>query len=197
MKAVIIKTLEESDGAFTLIKLKKTILKDSDLTEEDFDTTIEKLINKGKIGYDNEDKYLQLLKKRKSENEEIDDDSKQLASIEKKTKFENDEITKGSKSLKGLYPELWNTGEKLWRENAFDQNYLLANPDGITRIFCGNLNKNVTEEQLRGFIENIVYIKWITDRETQQFYGSTFLEMKDTKAAITAVMKDKQKFLGR
>lgn len=59
------------------------------------------------------------------------------------------------------------------------------------------MNKNVTEDQLRGFIEDIVYIKWITDKETQQFYGSTFLEMKDAKAACTAVMKDKQKFLGR
>ena len=143
MKAVIIKTLEEGDGTFTLKKLKKTVLKDSDLTEEDFDATIEKLMNKGKVGFDCEDKYLKLLKKRKSDNEEIPGESKQLASIEKKMKVENNETTKASKSLKGLYPELWSTGEKLWKENAFDQNYLLQYPDGITRIFCGNLNKKV------------------------------------------------------
>jgi hypothetical protein len=50
---------------------------------------------------------------------------------------------------------------------------------------------------LRSHIENIIYIKWITDKETQQFYGSTFLEMKNSKAAIDAVMKNKQKLFGR
>lgn len=46
-------------------------------------------------------------------------------------------------------------------------------------------------------IDGIVYIKWITDKTTKEFYGSTFIEMRDPKAAITAVMQDGTKFLGR
>ncbi len=42
-----------------------------------------------------------------------------------------------------------------------------------------------------------MYIKWITDKATKEFYGSTFLEMKDPLAATAAVMMDKSKFLGR
>ena len=69
--------------------------------------------------------------------------------------------------------------------------------NSITRVFCGNLNKEVTEEQLRARIPDIVYIKWITDKTTRAFYGSTFLELKDPQAAITAVLNDGSKFLGR
>jgi RNA recognition motif-containing protein len=67
----------------------------------------------------------------------------------------------------------------------------------ITRLFCGNLNKKVTEEQLKQCISGITYVKWITDKATKEFYGSTFIEMKDSQAAITAVLQDGTKFLGR
>ena len=42
-----------------------------------------------------------------------------------------------------------------------------------------------------------MYIKWITDKETGEFYGSSFIEMKDAQAAAAAVMQDKSKFMGR
>lgn len=80
---------------------------------------------------------------------------------------------------------------------SLDQDYLTKNPDGITRLFCGNLNKKITEEELKGCLEGLTHIKWITDKQTREFYGSTFVEMKDTRAAATAVQKDKQKFMGR
>lgn len=48
-----------------------------------------------------------------------------------------------------------------------------------------------------GCLEGITYIKWITDKETGEFYGSSFLEMKDPQAAATAVMQDRTKFMGR
>jgi hypothetical protein len=37
----------------------------------------------------------------------------------------------------------------------------------------------------------------MTDKVTREFYGSTFIEMKDPKAAAAAVMLDKTKLLGR
>jgi hypothetical protein len=50
---------------------------------------------------------------------------------------------------------------------------------------------------LKAFIPGITYIKWITDKETGEFYGSSFLEMKDPSSAAAAVMQDQSKFLGR
>jgi hypothetical protein len=46
-------------------------------------------------------------------------------------------------------------------------------------------------------ISGVSYIKWITDKTTGEFYGSTFLEMKDADSAAMAVMQDKSKFMGR
>lgn len=69
--------------------------------------------------------------------------------------------------------------------------------DSITRLFCGNLSRKITEEELKAYLPGIVYIKWITDKETGEFYGSSFIEMKDPAAAAMAVMQDKSKFMGR
>ncbi len=70
-------------------------------------------------------------------------------------------------------------------------------PHRITRLFCGNLNKKITEEEMKKCIQGITHIKWITDKTTGEFYGSTFLEMKDPDSAAMAVMQDKSKFMGR
>jgi nucleolin len=70
-------------------------------------------------------------------------------------------------------------------------------PYRVTRLFCGNLNKKVTEEELKTRLPGIMFIKWITDKQTGEFYGSSFLEMKDPASAALAVLADKTKFLGR
>lgn len=93
--------------------------------------------------------------------------------------------------------EMWKYGEQVWADGTLDQEYLINNPDGITRLFCGNLKKTITEEQLHNAINGIVFIKWMTDKTTREFYGSTFLEMKDPAAAAAAVLLDKTKLLGR
>ena len=93
--------------------------------------------------------------------------------------------------------ELWRDGEKAWKDGTLNYEYLCSNPDNITRVFCGNLNLKITEEDLKGAISGITYIKWMTDKQTRKFYGSTFLEMKDPKAAADAVALDKTKLLGR
>lgn len=67
----------------------------------------------------------------------------------------------------------------------------------ITRLFCGNLNLKVNEEELKKCINGVKYIMWVTDKSTGQFYGSSFLEMKDPDAAAVAVQQDKSKFMGR
>lgn len=93
--------------------------------------------------------------------------------------------------------ELWKYGEQTWADGTLDQDYLAENPDGITRLFCGNLKKTITEDDLHNAINGITHIKWMTDKVTREFYGSTFIEMKDPRAAAAAVMLDKTKLLGR
>ena len=93
--------------------------------------------------------------------------------------------------------QMWRDGEKAWKDGTLDHSYLTTNPDKITRVFCGNLSLAITEEQLRGAIDGIIFIKWMTDKQTRKFYGSTFLEMKDPRAASNAVLLDKTKLLGR
>ena len=62
--------------------------------------------------------------------------------------------------------ELWKNGEAAWRNNTLEFEYLASNPDKITRLFCGNLNKHITVEQLQEHLPGISYIKWIRDKET-------------------------------
>lgn len=64
-------------------------------------------------------------------------------------------------------------------------------------MFCGNLSRKITEEELKTYLPGIVFIKWITDKETGEFYGSSFIEMKDASSAAMAVLQDKSKFMGR
>lgn len=121
------------------------------------------------------------------------DDHRKRAKQDHSTNNENAEEGIGSGNIK----DLWKNGEQAWRENSLDADYLLRNPDGITRLFCGNLKLDVTEEALRAHIPNITYIRWQKDKTTKEFYGSTFLEMKDPKAASVAVSMDRTKFMGR
>ena len=93
--------------------------------------------------------------------------------------------------------DLSTNGEQAWREGTLPQEYLAANPDHITRLFCGNLKLDVTEEALKELIPGITYIRWQKDKVTKLFYGSTFLEMKDSRAAAKAVSLDGNKFMGR
>ena len=196
MKKDILRLVGENNSkGLSLKKLTKLLELEDD--RDNVESQVDKLVAKGKLAYDGDKIKLAA-----------DNDEVEVVVESKKRKVVEEDATEDTpikisnaatkpKSLKGLYPDLWKSGEQLWRDNGFDHEYLLQNPDNITRIFCGNLNKNVTEEQLKAHIEDITFIKWITDKDTQQFYGSTFLEMKSAKAAVTAVLKDKQKFLGR
>jgi nucleolin len=72
-----------------------------------------------------------------------------------------------------------------------------GNPNGITRLFVGNLPFKVDETSLGEFLPGLTHIKWITDMETGRFYGSSFVEMQDAKSAAAAVSKSGQNLLGR
>jgi nucleolin len=64
-----------------------------------------------------------------------------------------------------------------------------GNPQGVTRLFLGNLPFAVDETMLETFIPGLTHVKWITDKATGKFYGSAFVEMSHSTAAASAVAK--------
>eukprot|EP00578_Thalassiosira_sp_NH16_P016492 CAMPEP_0181107388 /NCGR_PEP_ID=MMETSP1071-20121207/17060_1 /TAXON_ID=35127 /ORGANISM="Thalassiosira sp., Strain NH16" /LENGTH=397 /DNA_ID=CAMNT_0023190901 /DNA_START=87 /DNA_END=1280 /DNA_ORIENTATION=+ len=58
------------------------------------------------------------------------------------------------------------------------------NPQGVTRLFLGNLPFAVSEPTLSTHLRDCVtHIKWITDKLTGKFYGSAFCEVRNSKDA--------------
>jgi nucleolin len=72
-----------------------------------------------------------------------------------------------------------------------------GNPQGVTRLFLGNLPFAVDETSLKTFLPGVTHIKWITDKETGKFYGSAFIEMETSSNAADAVAKAGQQLMGR
>ncbi|KAL7524908.1 hypothetical protein ACHAXR_000770, partial [Thalassiosira sp. AJA248-18] len=64
------------------------------------------------------------------------------------------------------------------------------NPQGITRLFLGNLPFAISEPTLNTHLKDCVtHIKWITDKTTGKFYGSAFIEVRTSKDAATCMSK--------
>lgn len=73
-----------------------------------------------------------------------------------------------------------------------------GNPNGCTRLFLGNLPFKVDEASLNDFLSGgMTHVKWITDTETGKFYGSAFVEVRNSKVAAEAVAKAGTKLMGR
>lgn len=73
-----------------------------------------------------------------------------------------------------------------------------GNPQGVTRLFLGNLPFAVDEASLSSFLPGqVTHIKWITDKETGKFYGSAFCEMDNSRSAVEAVAMSGSKLIGR
>lgn len=73
-----------------------------------------------------------------------------------------------------------------------------GNPTGVTRLFIGNLPFKVDEASLRDFLPGeCTHIKWITDKETGRFYGSAFIEMRNSKDAADAMGINGAELMGR
>ena len=234
IKGAILQLLHGVDGGLTTKKLRRSVLalmgtEANEENQEEFDKTVEKLVEKGKLN-ENDGVYTkpEKVKKEKPEKADKEDkaekvvkDKKRKASAVKEEKEEegdgeepedpDDNAPMKKKRAKDAINnaagysaasaaaniDLSKNGEQAWRDGLLSQEYLSSNPDNITRLFVGNLNRKITEEELRGCFEGVTHIKWITDKQTREFYGSTFLEFKDVKCAAMAVQKDKSKYMGR
>jgi len=73
-----------------------------------------------------------------------------------------------------------------------------GNPQGVTRLFVGNLPFSVDESSMNAFLPGeVTHVKWITDKETGKFYGSAFIEMDTSVNAADAVAMAGSKLIGR
>jgi len=224
MEAKIITLLEELGDGLSRKKLKKLALEEGD--KKEFKAALSSLVASGRVVEDEgnetyslgaveekKEKKEKSKKKRERAEEEEEEEGKgeeqaikskkkkSAVAVEKEEEEEEEEkeVQQGESEDVGTgsVKNLWKNGEQAWRDGTLDAEYLSRNPDKITRLFCGNLSLSVTEEALKEFLPGIVFIKWQKDKVTKEFYGSTFLEMKDPRAAALAVMQDKVKFMGR
>jgi len=63
-----------------------------------------------------------------------------------------------------------------------------TNPQGITRLFIGNLPFSVDETSLNDHLLGaMTHVKWITDKETGRFYGSAFVEIRSAAESSSIV----------
>eukprot|EP00611_Tribonema_gayanum_P027665 TRINITY_DN690_c0_g2_i3.p1 TRINITY_DN690_c0_g2~~TRINITY_DN690_c0_g2_i3.p1 ORF type:complete len:429 (-),score=124.25 TRINITY_DN690_c0_g2_i3:505-1791(-) len=92
-------------------------------------------------------------------------------------------------------PRTESTGSQVESAPAFAKS--MDNPGKITRLFVGNLSFKIDEAVLKEALPGVTHIKWITDKESGKFYGSSFVEMRNPAAAGRAVAMDGQKLLGR
>ena len=197
-KEILLALKSANDGKIKKKELQSSLAESkNDFDKDEFEKCLMSLSKKGKITVT--DKYITLIESaepaEKRKRDDVEEVEKEETPPSKVVKPEaKKEKEKGGK--KDTF-ELWKNGEQAWKENSLEFDYLADNPDKITRLFCGNLNKNITEEQLKEHLPGITYIKWIRDKETGDFYGTTFLEMADPKSAASAVLKDRTKYLGR
>lgn len=191
--AVMSALSELGGGPIRLKKLRQTVMNaelgngDETAFKAEFAEAFEQLCGDGSVS--EESGMVTLLKEVSSKKRKLGGSSSDNMPAKK-------QATGGDAESSGPI-ELWKDGEKAWKDGTLNYEYLCNNPDNITRVFCGNLNLKITEEDLNSAISGITFIKWMTDKQTRKFYGSTFLEMKDPKAAADAVALDKTKLLGR
>lgn len=84
-------------------------------------------------------------------------------------------------------------------------NYDTENKTAFTRLFIGNLPFSADEKSLETFLSPsqellngvMSHVKWIVDKKTQKFYGSAFVEMKNSVFAAMTIKRDRTKWRKR
>lgn len=173
-------------------KLRKLALLSLQLDEDDktakksFKRTIQGLENEGTVILDEVGHITLRKKKRKAKDEKKSKKKKKVKGDDEQTQ----EFSKGVARNE-------QTDESGDRSKDTSRVPCSGNPQGVTRLFLGNLPFAVDETSLESFIPGMTHVKWITDKETGKFYGSAFVEMGTSADAAAAVAKAGQSLLGR
>lgn len=174
-------------------KLRKLVLLSLQLDESDkaakktFKRTIQALEKDGGVELD-EDGNIALKKKKRKRKDEKKPKKKKKRNDEDEAQDTDDEAAAQSTEKKPLHSN----------HDTKDKNApCKGNPQGVTRLFLGNLPFAVDETSLEAFIPGLTHVKWITDKETGKFYGSAFVEMGTSASAADAVAKAGSQLMGR
>eukprot|EP00039_Didymoeca_costata_P024358 m.10078 g.10078 ORF g.10078 m.10078 type:complete len:338 (-) comp4197_c0_seq1:79-1092(-) len=195
-------------------KAKKKLLKK--LGTEPSDEAVEKLAKKleKKANADGEKEEVQEEKEEEPKEKKKKDKKRKAKDIEEEKEEEPEETKKSSKKDKkkkkkakkeeaedeaeGDMEEAADAGEE--KKEAAAPASGVANPDGLTKCFLGNLSFDIDDDQAKNFFEDcgkIIDVYWLCDKESGKFYGSGFLTFETPEAAAAAVAKAGQDLLGR
>ena len=208
-----IRSILKSSDVRELKKLRKNVLLSLQLDESDksakkqFKRTVQQLEVEGVVALD-ADGTIQLKEKKRKR----DKDKKSKKKKHKKDSKADDAVNDDEHEEQGGEEEKPSKGASNNEGNEQDTTFeesspkksksknkpCKGNPQGITRLFLGNLSFSVDESSLGAFLPGeITHIKWITDKETGKFYGSAFIEMDNSNSAAEAVAMAGEKLIGR
>jgi len=183
--------LEEDDESLKIKALRKLVLKDKDDKESKklFKKTIKSLEDENILSLD-KDGECTLIKKRKREEES--------PPKKKKSKKDKKEKKKKSKAKESESPKEKKVKVEVSEDDEKEESDTLpvvrtplktfTNPQGITRLFIGNLPFTVDETTLNEHLLGaMTHVKWITDKETGKFYGSAFVEIRSAAESSSIV----------
>lgn len=207
-KDAVVATLKGASSEADLKELRRLVLISLQCDEADksakkqYKQTVKALEADGILTLDANGRVtLKKKKEKKRKKKDKDPDKKQ----KKKRKRDGEEThiaseeeareTRDEKPLEEESTEQEETPTKL----AADKNKpCKGNPQGVTRLFLGNLPFAVDEASLSDFLPGeVTHTKWITDKETGKFYGSAFCEMDTSTSAAAAVAKAGSQLMGR
>jgi nucleolin len=192
----VLSIVNGTSEAIKLKKLRKQVLitlqlDDSDkISKKTFKQTVQILEESGELALD-ADGLVTLTNKGKKRKSKEDKKAKKKRKTEKSDSTENEG---GEQESNAQHAE---SDDK--QGGSEDKNKpCKGNPQGVTRLFLGNLPFAVDDTTLGSFLnDKVTHIKWITDKETGKFYGSAFIEMEDSVGAADAVAKAGQSLMGR
>lgn len=215
-----IRSLLQSSDVRQVKKLRKMVLLSLQLDESDkaakkqFKRTVQQLQEDGILDLQVDGTI--VVKKEKKRKREKGEKSKKKKKSKSSADDENDDKeTTTTTTTKDDHPDDDQDDNKKEEEEQLEEQYnhekvesntssgsknkpCKGNPQGVTRLFLGNLPFSIDETTLGDFLPGtITHIKWITDKETGKFYGSAFIEIDSSTSAAEAVAMSGQKVIGR
>jgi len=192
--------LDESDKAVKK-QFKRTVqqLEEEQVLRLDVDGTIKLVKEKKKRQRDTKDEKKSKKKKQKNTADVEDKEEEEVAVHEKSRGDDDDEEEAEEEDVDDKAGETTKPIEGNVANSSGSKNKpVKGNPQGVTRLFIGNLPFTVDEASLGAFLPGeVTHIKWITDKETGKFYGSAFVEMDHSISAAKAVAMAGEKLIGR
>jgi len=199
--SILAPSSKKKDSSLKVKKIRKQVLLSLQLDEDDkkskkrFKKTMKAMEEDGEVTIDADGHV--TLKSVTSDNKRKRSKAKEEGSA-KKSKKDAD----SSKSDEAREKDTENHGARDVSEtDTVDRNKpCKGNPQGVTRLFLGNLPFAVEEDSLESFLGGsgtVTHIKWLTDKETGRFYGSAIVEMRDSECAAHAISLSNSQLMGR